>query len=75
MRRQDDGGCGMVGRHTALPSLLPSKSLVEQGKNLGNIELNVFQVQFVLVVLLHLEQVVELEVEFQQPPISAFAHC
>lgn len=59
----------------ASPPLLPSKSLVEQCKNFGNIELNVFQVQFVLVVLLHLEQVVKLEVEFQQPPVPAFAYC
>lgn len=36
-----------------LPSLLASKSLVQQCKNLRNTELNIFQVKLFLVVLLH----------------------
>lgn len=54
------------------PSLLPSKPLVEQCKDLGNIKLNVFQVQFVLVILLHLKKIIKLEIEFEQSSVSAF---
>ena len=43
-------------------SLSPALSLVEEGKHLGDIELNVFQVKILQVVLLHLEKVVEFEV-------------
>lgn len=54
------------------PSLLPSKPLVEQCKDLGDIKLNVFQVQFVLVILLHLKQIIKLEIEFEQSSVSAY---
>lgn len=54
------------------PSLLPSKPLVEQCKDLGDIKLNVFQVQFVLVIFLHLKQIVKLEIEFEQSSVSAY---
>ncbi len=54
-----------------LPGLLPSKALVEKSKNLGDVELDVFQVKVVLVVFLHLKEIVELEIEFQEAPISS----
>ena len=47
----------------SLPPLLPREPLVKQREDLGDVELHVLQVQIVLVVLLHLEQVVEFEVE------------
>lgn len=49
-----------------LPTLLARKALVEEGKHLGDIELNVFQVKVLQVVLLHLEKVVQFEVKLQQ---------
>jgi len=53
------------------PSLLAGETLVKQGENLGNVEVNVFEVELVLVVLLHLEQVVQLKVEFEKPAVAA----
>lgn len=56
-----------------LPPLLAGKALVEQREHLGNVELDVFQVEVVLAVFLHLEEVVQLEVEFEEtaiPPCS-----
>jgi hypothetical protein len=60
----------IIGRN--LPPLLPSKSLVEQRKDFGDVKLNVFEIQLVLVILLHLKQIIELEVEFEQSSVSAF---
>ncbi len=54
-----------------LPSLLAGKSLVQERKDLGHAELYVFKVQLLLSVLLHFEQIVELEIEFQQAPITS----
>lgn len=48
-----------------LPPLLPRESLVQQHKDLRYVEQYVFQVQLFLVVFLHLEQVVKLEIELQ----------
>jgi len=45
-----------------LPSLA-CKSLVEQLKHLGNVKLNVFEVQIFLLLLLHFKQVVQFEVQ------------
>ena len=45
--------------------LFPGKSLVEQRKNFWYIELNIFEVEFVLVVLLHFQKIVKLQVEFK----------
>ena len=50
------GGC--------LPSFLSRKALIEERQNLGNVELYVFEIEVLLVIFLHLEQVVELEVQF-----------
>lgn len=46
--------------HGPLPPLLPRETFVEQGKNLWYIELDVFEVKFILIVFLHLEEVIEL---------------
>lgn len=46
-----------------LPPLLPGKPLVEQRKNLGDVELDVFKIQVVLIVLLHFKKIVQLKVE------------
>lgn len=53
----------IIGRN--LPPLLPSKSLVEQCKDFRDVELDVFEIQLVLVILLHLKQIIELEVELE----------
>lgn len=45
------------------PTALACKSLVEQGKHLGHVELDVLEIEVFLVVLLHFEQIVELQVE------------
>ena len=55
-----------------LPPLLARKALVEEGKHLGDIELNIFQVKILQVVLLHLEKVVEFEVKLQQSTGAAW---
>lgn len=64
----------IIGRN--LPALLPSKSLIEQCKDFGDVKLNVFEIQLVLVIFLHLKQIIELEVEFKQSSVSAlFLPC
>lgn len=52
------------------PSLLASKSLVEQCEHFGDIELHVFEIELILVVLLHLQQVVEFEVKLQKTTVA-----
>jgi hypothetical protein len=47
-----------------LPALLPSESLVEKSKNLGNVELDILQVKVILVVLLHLKQIIQFQIQF-----------
>lgn len=56
----------------ALPSLLSRKSLVEQGKHLGYVELHVFQVKLILIILLHLKQIVQLKIEFQKTSVATY---
>lgn len=58
---------------SGLPALFPSKSLVKKCQNLGDIKLHVFQIKIFLTVLLHLEQVVQLEIEFKKPTIATCA--
>lgn len=60
-----EGSAPGTPRRAALPSLLPGKTLVEKGQDFGHVELDVFEVEFVLVVFLHLEQVVKFEVQLQ----------
>jgi hypothetical protein len=54
-----------------LPALFARKPLVQQHKHLANVELHVLEIQIFLVIFLHLEQVVELEIELQQAAIPA----
>ena len=49
----------------SLPSFLPGKSLVQQCQDLGYIELHVFEIEVFLIVFLHLQQVIELQIEFE----------
>jgi hypothetical protein len=51
-----------VGKETVLPSLLPCEALVKKNQDLRNVELDVFEIKVFLVVLLHLEQIVELQI-------------
>ena len=54
-----------------LPPLLPCKSLVQQRQHLGHVEPDVLQIEVVLPLALHLEQVVELEIQLEQASRSA----
>lgn len=54
-------------RHFSLPSLLSCESFVQKREHLGHIELHILQVEIFLVVFLHLQQVVKLEVELEKP--------
>ncbi len=58
-----------------LPPLLPRKPLVKQRQHLGHVELHVLEVEVVLVVLLHLEQVVQLEVQLEQAAVASCTLC
>lgn len=55
-----------------LPVLLPCKSLVEQGQDFWHIELNVFKIQFIMVVLLHFQEIVQLEIKLQESSVPAW---
>lgn len=57
-------------RAACLPPLLPGESLVEKRKDLGDVELDILQIQVILVVLLHFQKVIELEVELKEAPVS-----
>jgi hypothetical protein len=50
----------------ALPAFLPGKALVEQSQDFRDVELHVFQVEVFLVIFLHLQQIVKLQIQFQQ---------
>lgn len=47
---------GVVTRY--LPALLPSESLVQKGKNFWYVELDILEVQLVLSVFLHLQEII-----------------
>lgn len=49
-----------------LPALLAREALVQESQDLRHIELHVFKVQIFLAVFLHLQQIVQLQIEFQQ---------
>ena len=57
-------------RRLHLPASLPCKLLVEMDEQLRHIELHVLEIEILLAVFLHLEQVVELQVKFQQSAIT-----
>jgi hypothetical protein len=52
--RSDDGTAA------SLPSLLSGEALIQEREDLGDVELDVFEVEFLLAVFLHLEEIVEL---------------
>lgn len=56
-----------------LPPLLSCEPLVQESEDFWYVELNILKIKIVLVVLLHLEQVVEFEIEFEQSAISAYS--
>ena len=47
-------------------SLLPCEALVEQRQDLRDIKLDILEIEIVLAVLLHLEQVIELQIKLEQ---------
>lgn len=55
---------------TRSPTLLSREPAVQKVENLGDIELDVFEVEVFLIVLLHLKQIVKLEIEFKKATIS-----
>jgi hypothetical protein len=48
-----------------LPTFLPRESFVQQRQDFCNVELHIFEIEVVLVVFLHLEQVVKLQIELK----------
>lgn len=56
---------------TVLPSLFAREALVEKNKHFRDVELDVLEVKVFLVVLLHFEQIVELEIQLEQAPVAA----
>lgn len=54
-----------------LPPLLSCKSLVQKGKHFGDVELDIFEIKLILVVLLHLQQIVQLKIELQESSVAA----
>ena len=50
-----------------LPAFFPCESFVQKSKDFCDIELNIFKVKIVLVVLLHLKEVVKLQIKLKQP--------
>ena len=46
------------------PSFLACEALVKEREDFGHVKLDIFEVEGFLIVLLHFEEIVELEVEF-----------
>lgn len=59
--------------NSSLPCPLSGEPFVEQSQDLGNVELYVFKVEILLSVLLHLEKIVQLEIQLEKTPITSFA--
>jgi hypothetical protein len=57
---------------TALPSLLPREALIQQHQHLTDIKLDILEIQILLVVFLHLQQIIKLEIKLEQAAIAAF---
>lgn len=49
-----------------LPPLLSCKSFVQECQNLGDVELNILKVKILEIVFLHLQEIIELQIKFQQ---------
>jgi hypothetical protein len=54
-----------------LPALLARETLIQESKHLGNIELNVLEIELVLVVFLHLEEIIKLKIKFEETAIAS----
>lgn len=54
---------------TFSPSLLAREALVQESKHFCDVELDVLEIEVLLTVLLHFEEIVEFEVELQQASI------
>lgn len=61
----------VVGSLRSSPAPLSREALVQQREDFRHIELDVLQIQVFLALLLHLEQVVELQVQLQKTPVTA----
>lgn len=55
---------------SCLPSLLASEPLVKQRQNLGYVELDIFQIELVLVILLHFQKIIQLEIKLQKSSVT-----
>ena len=53
-----------------LPALLASETLIQQSQHLRHVELDVFEVEIVLVILLHLQQIIQLEIQLKQASVT-----
>lgn len=54
------------------PTLFASKAFVEERQYFGYVELDILKIQFILIVFLHLEQIIEFEIELQQTSVTTF---
>jgi hypothetical protein len=48
-----------------LPALLASEALIQQCQHLWYVELDVFEIKIILVIFLHFEQIIQLEVQLK----------
>jgi hypothetical protein len=62
---------GMGARAGLSPALLACKTLVEKGEDLADIELDIFEVEILLVVFLHLQEIVKFQVQLQQSTVAS----
>lgn len=63
--------CAREGLQCCSPPLFAGKPFVEQVEHFGNVELDVFEVKVLLVVLLHLEKIVEFQVKLEESAIAS----
>jgi len=72
-RRQNIGRpCPPLKLFTSSPSLLSCEPLVEQGEDFRDVESDVLKIQVLLSLLLHLKQIVELEIELEKASTSPY---
>lgn len=55
-----------------LPPFLSCEALIKKSENFWYIELDIFQVEIFLIVLLHFKQIVKLEVKLQKTTIPPY---
>lgn len=54
-----------------LPALLPCKPLIKKREHSRNVKLDILEIEIFKVVLLHLQQIVKLEVQLQKATSTA----